>query len=179
LIELLRAMSDHFISGDSNAKDRETADPSSARNQARDLEKIRRDYQAHVEEKMLRRHGPPEERENKTHQYVEALVACWTEPEIRRLLKECCSLGKDDILALELLPKRRNLDQDPLHEIIRPYDYFGFSFTIEPPQPGASDRYQISFGEAEGTCGSGGSVEAVPDAEGRLQLTQLKDCWVA
>lgn len=125
------------------------------------------------------RHGSPAERERKTRAYVRRLCARWSEPEIRRLLKICATPAFElDPCAMPELRKNHNLDSDPLERIIRPYDFFGFHFTIRRTGGRDSRTYEIHFGCSEDTCGNGGTLTAFLEADDSLRVTD-RSWWIA
>jgi hypothetical protein len=96
-------------------------------------------------------------RERKTAAHCKALCDRWGEPEIRRLLQ----LIVEDPFALsvQLLTENSDVVNDPLTQILRPYDHLGFRLKITPSDQDPS-LVAINFGASGGSVGDGGMWEA-------------------
>lgn len=81
----------------------------------------------HYENKIAALFGTPEERESKNRVHVAEMVALYTEPVIRAILKVLSEVDKDERfprnrdLVFPKILRRHNLDTDPLDQIIRYY----------------------------------------------------------
>ena len=110
-----------------------------------------------TEREMTKAYGPPKVRERKNKRYVAALVREYSEPFIRRLLVELNKLDTKREPNSYMRPLNGiNLKKTPLHEIIRPYEFFAYNLDIEKQPDGI---LKARGGRAYGHCGSGSTVE--------------------
>lgn len=117
--------------------------------------------------------GPPDVRAGKNQRYVARLIRKHSEETIRGLLKGLSTL-KEPQAAANLAT--RDLDAEPLVEIIQPFELFGFEFRITNV---SGSTYTVDFGEGYDTCGSGGKVVLERTESGTFHVIKEIEHWTA
>ncbi|MBI4024254.1 MAG: hypothetical protein HY360_04685 [Verrucomicrobia bacterium] len=118
-------------------------------------------------------YGPPDIRARKNQQYVARLIRKHSEATIRGLLKGLSMLTEPKSAANLAT---RDLDAEPLVEIIQPFELFGFNFKITNVSGSA---YTVNFGESYGTCGSGGKFILARTGSGPFHVIKEIEQWIA
>jgi hypothetical protein len=120
-----------------------------------------------IELEEAKHYGPPEERKRKNREHVDKLVARYSEPVARSILKRLSQAG--DYVFADLL-RRHDLDETDLHDVILRYDLGGPRIDI---RQGKDHRYKVVISGGWGNAGEEWKgVVWQEDGEWRFECTE-------
>jgi hypothetical protein len=125
------------------------------------------------EAQATKTYGPPEVRDRKNRRYAMRLIRKHSEETVRGILKALSTL--DDPTCCENL-RSYNLDEEPLEQIICPFDLLGLHFSISTA---SETLFTVDIGQSYDTVGSGGQFQLERLSDGSFRISDTTGLWIA